>query len=482
MILPSQLRRVMYLLAQRHSQRPIDRTHQKLIGLMNGTCFESAASRQYITRVLLDLTKLRYIQKTFQGYEPDIQKAIFRGRKFSFAASPNETMIVEQRPTYLPFGRPDFSDEEIAAVTRVLRSGWVGMGPEVRAFEDELASYVMAPQLVAVSSCTAALHLTLHALGVGAGDEVICPSLTWCSSANAALYVGARVVFSDVDRDSCCSQPEDILRCVTPQTRAVVVVHFGGYAIDVHALRRQVPAHVLIVEDAAHALGARYPDGSPVGSSGNPTCYSFYANKNLSTAEGGAVALFDERLAESLRCLRQHAYPADAWKRFNDRQTVLTAPLEELGFKANYTDLQASIGRVQLRRFEELQRRRLEIASYYCSRIEGMRPRLEWQAGICHNDHARHLFTIRLPIEQLHITRDEFVRELRKRNIGATIHYTPLHQMPLYQERCGNLNLPHTDHLGMRIVTLPFSSSMTLPDACDVCDHLDECLRQFSSP
>jgi dTDP-4-amino-4,6-dideoxygalactose transaminase len=187
------------------------------------------------------------------------------------------------RADYLAFGRPDFGDEEIAAVTRVLRSGWVGMGPEVIAFEQELAAFVGAPYVVTVNSCTSALHLALLVNGVGPGDEVIVPSLTWCSTANAALYLGARPIFCDIDQATLSTTTELILAKLGPRTKAVIVVHFGGFAADVAELRRALPAHVSIVEDAAHGLGACHQDGRRVGSSGNLTCFSFYANKNLST-------------------------------------------------------------------------------------------------------------------------------------------------------------------------------------------------------
>tara|TARA_R110002072_G_scaffold302603_1_gene486631 strand:- start:85677 stop:86774 length:1098 start_codon:yes stop_codon:yes gene_type:complete len=357
-----------------------------------------------------------------------------------------------------------------------MKSGWVGMGPEVQAFEREFSDFTGGAQVVTVSSCTAALHLTLKELGVGPDDEVICPSLTWCSSANAALYLGAKVVFCDVDAETFCVSPKSVLEVVTPQTKAVVVVHFGGLAVDVESLSRLLPAHVQIVEDAAHALGATYPNGNRVGSSGFPTCFSFYANKNLSTAEGGAVATSNEKLAASVRSLRQHGLSADAWMRFSNTRKMLYTPVGELGFKANYTDLQASIGRVQLRRFQELQSRRLEIAKYYRARLEAASPKLVFQLNCDSESHARHLFPILIPLQQLSIGRDDLLLQLRDRNIGATIHYTPLHQMPFYQETLGRFDLPVTDELGDRIMTLPISSSMTQHDAEYVCDHLIEVL------
>src|SRR5690242_10575196 len=192
----------------------------------------------------------------------------------------------EVRPEYLVFGRPNFGDEEIAAVARVMRGGWVGMGPETIEFEKELARYAGARRALSVSSCTSALFLSLAAHRIGPGDEVILPSFGWCSTANAALYLGATPVLCDVDRETLCVTPESVAACLTEHTRAVMVVHMGGLAPDMVALRAALPANVAIVEDAAHALGGHYADGKPVGSSGNAVCFSFYANKNLSTAEG----------------------------------------------------------------------------------------------------------------------------------------------------------------------------------------------------
>src|SRR5439155_15382523 len=184
---------------------------------------------------------------------------------------------------YLPFGKPDFSSEEIDAVARVMRSGWIGMGPETLAFEKELAASLDVPHVVTVNSCTSALFLALLLQGVGEGDEVICPSLTWCATANAALQLGATAVFCDVDPRTLCVTPETLKAKVTERTRAVMVVHFGGFAVDVEKIRAALPDGVAIIEDAAHAFGSRFSNGKAVGASGNLTCVSFYANKNLST-------------------------------------------------------------------------------------------------------------------------------------------------------------------------------------------------------
>lgn len=379
---------------------------------------------------------------------------------------------------FLPFGKPNFSDAEIEAVTRVMRSGWVGMGAETLAFEKELAESIGAPHVVTVSSCTAAMFLSLLVQGIGPGDEVICPSLTWCSTANVALYLGATPVFCDVDPETLCVTPELIRQKLSSKTRAVMVVHLAGLAVDTEPLRSVLPPSVVIIEDGAHALGATYPGGRQVGSSGNLTSFSFYANKNLSTGEGGAIALADGSLAERLASLRQHGLPIDAWKRFMQPNKLLTAQLSELGYKMNYTDLQACIGRVQLRRQPEFHARRLEIARYYFKRLSEI-PGVRFQSGSLQDSHSRHLYVLRLPIERMSISRDNLVLEMRERKIGASIHYAPLHRMPLYASKgCPAARLPATEQICQEIFTLPISASMTLDDAVWVSDNLIELLRR----
>jgi dTDP-4-amino-4,6-dideoxygalactose transaminase len=380
---------------------------------------------------------------------------------------------METRPDYLAFGRPDFGDAEIEAVNRVLRSGWVGMGSETIAFEEELARSIGVPHVVSVNSCTSALFLSLLVEGVGPGDEVVCPSLTWCATANAALYLGATPVFCDIDPHTLCVTPESVAARLTPRTKAVMVVHFGGIAADVEAIRRILPPGVALVEDAAHALGATYPSGARVGTSGNLACFSFYANKNLSTGEGGAIALFDDARAARLRSLRQNALSADAWKRYSHPMTALVPGLTELGYKLNFTDLNASIGRVQLRRQPSFVARRLELATRYHQRLVAGGPRLECQQGLLDAGHARHLFVVMLPVERMSMSRDDFVLGLRARNIGASIHYAPLHPMALY-DASPKAGLPCTDALSRRNLTLPIGPSMSCSDADYVADHVTE--------
>lgn len=363
----------------------------------------------------------------------------------------------------IPFGQPSFSDAEIDAVARVMRSGWVGMGPETLAFESELAEFLGCPAVVTTNSCTSALHLSLLAQGVGPGDEVIVPSLTWCSTVNVVLYVGARPVFADIDPMTLGLDPDSVADVTTSRTRALIPVHFGGLGLDVSALAAVLPAGAVVVEDAAHALGARLPDGRMVGASGHPTCFSFYANKVLSTGDGGAVALTDTELAVRMRALRLHGQTHDAWQRYLHPSLALVSPqISEVGLKANYTDLQAAIGRVQLRRQDEFAATRASVARIYGQGLADLG--LGLQTGWDRPEHARHLFTIQLP-EHRACDRDALIATLRSQGIGASLHYQPLHTMPRYAELAQGRALAHTESVGARILTLPIGPRMQADDA-----------------
>jgi len=380
---------------------------------------------------------------------------------------------------YIPFGRPSFTSHEIDAVSRILMSGWIGMGQETILFESELASYINTPHLITVNSCTSALFLSLLVSGVGEGDEVVCPSLTWCSTANAALYLRALPKFSDINAKTLCSSIDDILKVITPKTKAVIVVHYGGYAIDVSALRKELPKNISIIEDAAHALGSKYPDGNLVGSSGNLVCFSFYANKNLTTGEGGAIAISDLSIAEKLKSLRQHNLPIDAWKRFTHKNSILLSnSLNSLGYKMNFTDLQASIGRVQLTRFTQMQEARQKIADIYFDQLKDVG--LIFQENCQNSHHAKHLFTVRLPDFYSREDRDKFVLRLRSMNIGASIHYAPLHLMPLYLTDSKHQFLPITEKISNLILTLPISASLTESEAYYIANSVNLIMNELN--
>ena len=380
------------------------------------------------------------------------------------------------RTEFLPFGKPSFGPQEEEAIVRVLRKGWIGMGPETIAFEEEIAREIGVPYAVTVNSCTSALFLSLLVQGVGAGDEVIVPSMTWCSTANAALFLGARAVICDVDPETMCATWEDVQARLTPKTKAVVVVHYGGLAAETRRIRRNLPEHIALIEDAAHAFGSLHTDGTVVGTDANLTCFSFYANKNLSTGEGGAVVLRDAHLTDRLKSLRLHALQSDAWKRFTNKQ-VFDMALTELGYKMNYTDMQACIGRVQLRRQPELNEQRAVIVQKYLNELPAAMPDIKFQAGLGTAGHVAHLFVVKLPIERMTITRDEVLLLMREKNIGAAIHYAPLHKMPLYGEQA---RLPKVESVADRILTLPISASMTPADADDVIEALTSIVETHS--
>lgn len=363
----------------------------------------------------------------------------------------------------LVFGKPDYSEEEIDAVVRVMRSGWVGRGNESVLFESELAHYTGSECIVATSSCTAALLLSLKVTGVGPGDEVICPSLTWCSDANVIVALGARPVFCDVDPQTFCATAQTVSACVTEKTRAVILVHFGGLSCDVEAVRQALPDGIAVIEDAAHAFGARYPNGSPVGSSGNLTCFSFHANKNLSAVDGGAIALSDAKVAARLRTLGQHGLAFDVFDRHRSGYSLQSGDVCEPGFKMGLTDFHAAIGRVQLRRQPGFIENRLAVAKTYLERIDTQKADVRTQSDILALWHARHLFVVLLPTYLGEPYRDTVLCRLREGNVMATVHYRPLHHMPAYSYR--GRPLPVTDIIARTSISMPIASAMSSRDA-----------------
>jgi perosamine synthetase len=368
---------------------------------------------------------------------------------------------------FLAFGRPSFADDEIEAVARLTQSDWTGTD-ETQGFEEHLAACVGAPHVVSVNSPASALFLSLSVLNLKPGDEVICPSLACCGTANAALCLGAQPVFCDVDPVTLSATPETVARHVTARTRAVIVVHTGGLAADVAALRAALPAHVAIVEDATHAMGARYADGSPVGSSGNLTCFSVHATASDSPGEGAAVASVEADIAHRLRALRQNGLQADAWSRFTHRQSVLIPGIADLGSRMNCTELQASIGRVQLRRLPELAYQRQLLARQYVEVLNSLEPSLEFQHGIAHPGHARHLLLVKLPSRALSMSRNDLLAALRRRHVSATVPYQSLHTMAVYRAAhhatSPHPTLPHTEALAHRLLALPINGNMASAD------------------
>ena len=380
---------------------------------------------------------------------------------------------------FLPFHKPSIGEEEIAAVVDTLRSGWLTMGPKTRAFEEAFAERIGVPNAVAVSSATAGLHLGLDALGIGEGDEVLVPTLTFASTAATVIHTGARPVLVDCEPDTLDFSVADAIRKWTPRTKAMVPVHFGGHPCDMDAIlalaaERQVP----VMEDAAHALPARYR-GRTIGTLSTLTVFSFYATKNLATGEGGMVVGRDGELLERIRGRRLHGMTRDAWKRYS-KDGSWRYDVAYPGFKYNMTDLNAALGLVQLQRLDAMQARRAEIIARYQEALAEVDELLELPTVRPDIDHAWHLFAVRVRPERLRIGRDEVIQELTAAGIGTSVHFIPLHEHSYYRDVLGvrASELPVATREWQRVISLPLYPELTDDDVERVADSLRGILRR----
>lgn len=362
---------------------------------------------------------------------------------------------------FLPFSRPSIGDAEVSAVTEVLRSGWITTGSRTRDFEQRFAAFVDADHAVALSSATGAMHVTLLALGIGPGDEVITPSLTWVSTANMICLLGATPVFVDVDPDTLMVTPQTVQAALTPRTKAIIPVHYAGAPCDLSSLRQIARQRgIALIEDAAHAVGTRY-EGRAVGSSGT-AIFSFHAIKNLTCAEGGMLVTDDAQLAQRVRRLRSHGLADDAF----DVATLQRKPqaqVAEPGFKYNLSDIHAALGLAQLDRIAEMNTRRRELAQRYLKLLEGL-PVTPLQPPADPLSHAWHLFIVRVDAERCGIDRDAFIEALKQRGIGTGIHFIATHLHPWYRERWPALRLPHSEWNSARICSIPLFPDMAHGD------------------
>jgi UDP-4-amino-4,6-dideoxy-N-acetyl-beta-L-altrosamine transaminase len=371
------------------------------------------------------------------------------------------------RSQFLPFSLPDIGEEEIEEVAQALRSGWITTGPRTKEFERRIGEYLGAEHAIAVNSCTGGLHVALAAIGVGPGDEVITSPLTFCSTANVILHLGGTPVFADIGED-CNVDPAEIERRITPRTKAILPVHYAGQPCKMDQILACAREHNLpVIEDAAHAIGARYRD-QMIGTIGDVTVFSFYATKNLTTAEGGMITTGNEELAERMRLLSLHGISKDAWKRYTSEGSWYYEVLCP-GYKYNMTDLQAALGLHQLAKLERF----LQIRSRYVALYNdafGEMP--EIQTPVVNEDvrHAWHLYVIQLDLERLTINRALFVDALRAENIGTSVHFIPVHLHPYYRDTFGfkRGDYPNAERVYDRILSLPLYSSMTDRDVEDV--------------
>lgn len=374
-----------------------------------------------------------------------------------------------QRKTFLVFGKPYIGKEEIAQVVDTLKSGWWGTGPKTEQFEKQFCAYTKATYALGVNSATAGLHLALKALGVGPGDEVITTPLTFVSTVNVILHSGATPVFADVDRKTWNIDPKEIEKKITKKTKVILPVHLHGRPCDMDAIVTLAQRNnIYVVEDAAHAAEAVYK-GKKVGSIGDITVFSFYVTKNIATGEGGMVVTNSKKLAESMRVMSLHGLSQDAYKRYSVRyyrhyEAVIP------GFKYNLTDIASSIGIHQLARVEENWAVRKKHWERYMRAFENIPELILPAAESVNTKHARHLFAILLRLEKLRISRDDFIDQLIKMNIGSGVHFNPVHLHEYYRKTFGFTEgmFPHAEFVGARTVSLPLGANLTKRDIQDV--------------
>jgi dTDP-4-amino-4,6-dideoxygalactose transaminase len=365
---------------------------------------------------------------------------------------------------FIPYHKPSIGEEEIAEVAATLRSGWLTTGPRTFQFEREFREYVQAPFALAVNSCTAGLHLALAALGMGPGDEVITTPLTFCATVNTIMQVGATPVLADIGEDGNID-PYSATRKLTAATRAIIPVHVGGLPCQMDAIWSLASKHNLaVIEDAAHAVGSHYR-GVPVGACGggatSVAAFSFYATKNLTTGEGGMVTTSDEVLAARMKRLSLHGIDADAWNRYS-AEGSWHYDVTECGFKYNMSDLQAAIGLHQLRKQEGFIRRRASYAQLYASAL-GDIEEIELPSNPPDGRHSWHLYAIRLNLDKLSLDRAAFVKQLRERAIGSSVHFIPVPLLSYFAPYAGEARnyCPRALQLYRRLISLPLYPEMT---------------------
>ena len=383
------------------------------------------------------------------------------------------------RKEFLIFGSPLIEQPEIDEVVECLKSGWLGTGPRVNKFENKFKDYIGSKFAMALNSCTAALHLSMLVSGISTGEEVITTPMTFAATSNAILHTGAKPVFVDVEKETMNIDPDLIEKAITPRTKAILPVHFAGRPCKMdHIMEIAQKNNLLVIEDAAHAIEAVY-NRKKIGNIGDMTCFSFYVTKNLVTGEGGMVTTNNEEWAKKIKMYGLHGMSKDAWKRFSDegyKHYQVMVP----GFKYNMMDIQASLGIHQIERLRKNFEKRKKIWDIYNKAFDGLpvtTPYPEEKNSI----HARHLYTLLLDIDHLKISRDEFMQELFRENIGTGVHYISLHLHPYYKETFGfkQDDFPNSDYISKRTVSIPFSAKLTDKDVEDVIEGVTKILNHY---
>ncbi|MFN0316851.1 MAG: DegT/DnrJ/EryC1/StrS family aminotransferase [Burkholderiales bacterium] len=370
--------------------------------------------------------------------------------------------------SYLPFTRPTLDEETIQGVVEVLRSGWLATGPNVKKLEESLSAYVGGRPALSFTSATAALEAALQACGIGTGDEVILPALSFVATANVVVRVGAKPVFVDVELDTRNIAVEKIEAAITARTKAIMPVHFSGLAADCDALNALAKKHKLrVIEDAAHAIGSAYK-GRKIGSFGDIVCFSFHPNKNMTTIEGGALVSDDAQVLHMAQLQRFHGIEKDA----SGHMDVLLA-----GGKSNLSDVAARLGLGQLKRLDEFNAKRRTLVSQYFDLMRTDPPMHLPARG--DEGHSWHMFAPLLPLDLVGLTRQDFIARMHEREIGVGIHYPAMHLFTAYRElgyKAGDF--PVAERIGRETVTLPLFPAMETADVARVCAAAAEILGQ----
>jgi dTDP-4-amino-4,6-dideoxygalactose transaminase len=365
----------------------------------------------------------------------------------------------------------DFSNEEIKSVLKILKSKWLSMGPVTKEFEKNFAKYLKVKNAFAVSSGTAALHIAHAILGLKPGDEVIVPSLTFVATTNSILYTGAKPVFADITSfDDLNVSPEEIRRKVTNKTKAITVVHYGGYPCDIKSILEIANEHDLyIIEDAAHAPGAKF-GGKKIGSIGDVGCFSFFSNKNLVTGEGGMVVTNDDSLSNKVRLMRSHGMASLTWDRYKGH--LYAYDIVDLGYNYRVTEITSALGLAQLKKLERNNKKREKITREYRNLLKDI-PQILIPFEKYFGVPSFHLFPILISKK---ISREKFMNHLKKAGIQTSIHYPPIHFFKFYRNRFGYKHgtLPKTEYVGAHEVTLPLHPLMTKGDVHFICQTIEK--------
>lgn len=379
----------------------------------------------------------------------------------------------------VPFFRLKFGPTEKKAVLETIQTGWVTTGPKTRRFEEEIAKIAGTKYAVAVSSCTAGIHLVLKSLNIGPGDEIITSPFTMVASMASILHCGAEPVPVDIDPVTLNIDPHSVEKKITRKTRAVIPVDYAGWPCEYNQLKKIARKHKLhLIDDAAHALGAKYR-GKFIGSVADAAVFSFYSTKNITSGEGGMVATNSRRLAERVRHLSLHAMTSSGWKRYSGGSWRYD--ITDLGYKANMSDLLAALALGQLGRFEKMQEKRRLLAQRYLKNLNAFDKYIEAPYNDSDSVHAWHLFVIKLNLSRWRIGRDRLIAELEKRGVGCGVHFIPLYRFSYFKKilKPGPSDFPNCEKTFKRVITLPLYPDLTFKEVDYICDTIARLIRRF---